>query len=82
MLKVLEINFHLEYIRTTNTADFKKFKNPSIPVMQSADNINAPPNLLPLGSHGVNIIWKRIVDTIIFQILYNAIICNSKIKSA
>ena len=81
MLKVLEINFHLEYIRTTNTADFKKFKNPSIPVMQSADNINAPPNLLPF-FHGIDKIWKRIVDTIIFQILYNAIICNSKIKSA
>ena len=43
MLKVLEINFHLEYIRTTNTADFRKSKNPSIPVIQSADNINAPP---------------------------------------
>jgi hypothetical protein len=61
MLKVLEIDFHLEYIRTTNTADFKNSKNPSTPVIQSADNINAPPNLLPLGSHGVNTIWKRIV---------------------
>lgn len=43
MLKVLEIDFHLEYIRTTNTADFKNSKNPSTPVIQSADNINAPP---------------------------------------
>ena len=82
MLRVLEINFHLEYIRTTNTADFKNSKNPNIPVIQSADNINAPPNLLPLSSHGVNKIWKRIVDTIIFQILYNAIICVNKNKSA
>ncbi len=57
MLKVQEINFHLGYTRTTNTADFKNPKNPNIPVIQSADNINAPPILL-----------------------YNAIICNKKIK--
>ena len=46
MLKVQEINFHLGYTRTTNTADFKNPKNPHIPVIQSADNINAPPILL------------------------------------
>lgn len=43
MLMVLEINFLPEYTRTTKTADFKKFINSSIPVIQSADNINAPP---------------------------------------
>ena len=40
---VLEIEFRLEYIRTTNTADFRNSINPIIPDIQSAENINAPP---------------------------------------
>jgi hypothetical protein len=31
---------------TTNIADFKNCKKPTIPVLQSAKNINAPPNSL------------------------------------
>ena len=40
---VLEINSLLECIRTRKTADFKNSKKPIMPVIQSADNINAPP---------------------------------------
>jgi len=41
---VLEIMFLLEYIRTANTAVFRNSKKLKIPVIPSADNINAPPN--------------------------------------
>lgn len=40
---VLEIDYFLECIRTTNTADFKNSINPYIPLIQIAENITAPP---------------------------------------
>jgi hypothetical protein len=46
LLMALEINYYRVMYPTTNIADFRNCKNPSIPVLQSATNINAPPNSL------------------------------------
>ena len=41
---VQEIDYYQRCIRTTNTADFKNCQKPKNPILQSASNINAPPN--------------------------------------